>query len=103
WIGVVGGFSQNGSGSVTPTPTTGIAPVPDPLAWLPEPSVQGNCSTDIKYSTGSHTLNAGCYSGIKISGANTNVVFNSGTYVINGSIDISGSGTITGNGVTIYV
>jgi len=103
WIGVVGGFSQNGSGSVTPTPTTGIAPVPDPLAWLPEPSVQGNCSNNIQYSNGSHTLNAGCYSGIKISGANTNVVFNSGTYVINGSIDISGSGTITGNGVTIYV
>lgn len=102
WIGVVGQFS-GGSGSVTPTPTTGIAAVPDPLAWLTEPSVSPNCNNSIKVSNGTHTFNQGCYTGIKISGANSNVTLNPGTYVINGSVDISGSGTFTGNGVTIFV
>jgi len=103
WIGVVGSYTLGGTGTVTPTPTTGIAPIADPLAWLPEPTVSGNCNTSIKITGGTHTVSPGCYSDLAISGSSTNVLMSPGTYVINGNANTSGSGTITGSGITLFV
>src|SRR4029434_9678022 len=42
WIGVVGGWTTSASGGFTPTPETGLGPLPDPLAGLPNPDQLGS-------------------------------------------------------------
>jgi hypothetical protein len=102
---VVGGYENNGSGSISPKPTTGVPPQPDPLGYLSEPTV-GSCNYNNEVINGSQTatLSQGVYcNGILINGSNT-VTFNSGTYIINGgSFTVNGSNTITGNNVTFYL
>ena len=113
-VGVTGGFS----GSVRPTPITGMIPVPDPLASLAAPGIPrssgSGCNTQRIYTAGSHTLGSGCYDGISISGGsltltggnyvingnisasgNATVIFDSGNYIINGNLAHSSSGTVT--------
>jgi hypothetical protein len=99
-IGVVGGVSNVGAFSSTPTPTTGITPSGDPLNRT-APSTAG-CGAALSYSTAvTATVNHGCYNGLSITGAAT-LTFNPGLYVINGPINISGAATLTGTGVTFY-
>jgi hypothetical protein len=129
-IGVVGGYSEVG-GTVSPTPVTGIAPVGDPLAYLPTPSpVGGSCLANPNIVTsGSKTVTvpAGNYcsgisvtssggtinfstgtsiagSGLSITGSGTTVNFAPGTYTIGGGMRTTGSGiNIDGTGVTFYI
>jgi hypothetical protein len=100
-IGVVGGYSGSG---FTPTPKTGIAPAPDPLSYVPAPTV-GSCDHNNYHAPGNSavTLSPGVYcGGIQISGSN-NVTFNPGMYILNGGgFKVTGSATLTGSGVTFY-
>ena len=108
-IGVVGNYLLNGSGSLTPTPTTGIAPASDPLSFLAAPAfTSGSCLANPNINGGgTYTLGpstAGgtvCYNGLTINGSGR-VTLNAGTYVINGAMILNGSGTVQGTGVTLY-
>ncbi|HEY2785006.1 MAG TPA: choice-of-anchor Q domain-containing protein [Fimbriiglobus sp.] len=103
-IGIVGGYSTSGSPHITPTPITHVASLADPLAGLPIPANPGGTVTSANI-TGSSTvtLNPGRYSKIAISGS-AKVTLNPGVYVISGGgLSVSGSATLTGNGVLIYV
>ena len=100
-IGIAGG-DYLGSATWAPTPITGIAPAPDPLASLAEPTV-GSC-THTNYSiSSSATLTLGTYcGGITITGSGT-ITFGSGLYILaGGGLTVTGSATINGTGVTFY-
>jgi putative Tad-like protein involved in Flp pilus assembly len=101
-VGVVGGTTVNGGGS-TP-PTTGIAAFGDPLAWVPEPSVP-SCSSYGTVNIGaSQILNPGLYCGGLKLNAGANVMFNPGTYILNGGgLTVVGSATVSGSGVTFFL
>jgi Flp pilus assembly protein TadG len=103
-VGVVGNYSGGGSGSITPTPITGIAQGGDPLANLVAPAV-GSCMQTNYHISGSSgaTLSAGVYcNGISITGSST-VTFDAGTYVLlGGGLSVSGSGSLSGTGVIFY-
>lgn len=103
-IGVVGNYSSNGSVTFKPTPTTGIVPVSDPLAYVQAPTYGGCDHTNFSInSSKSATLNPGVYcGGISINGSPT-VTFNPGTYILaGGGMSANGSPTLTGTGVTFY-
>jgi len=102
-VGVVGGVYEQGSGSISPPPVTGIPPFIDPLAGLPAPTV-GNCTY-----TGKQTIQLsgpvpnGVYCG-GISIATSGTVTFSGLYILLGGISVAGtySPTLTGSNVTFY-
>lgn len=101
-IGVDGNYSGSG---FTPTPVTGVAPAPDPLAYLPEPTV-GACNyTGVHAGTSKGTtyLNPGVYcGGIQISGNNP-VVFNPGVYILEGGLKVTATNAnFSGTGVMFY-
>ena len=89
-IGVVGGVTNNGGNSITPTPVTGIVPVSNPLASLTPPTNPGGCTSALFNGSGG-TLSQGCYSGITINGSNIIVTLSAGTYFITGSFIVNGS------------
>jgi Flp pilus assembly protein TadG len=95
------------SGSPTlPAAITGIVEAGDPLFRLNPPG-GGGCQPNGNVSGnggGTVTLNPGRYcSGLTVTG-NKNVTLRSGTYVVSASgINFNGTGTISGNGVTLYV
>ena len=106
-ISVVGGL--NDSGTVSPAPVTGAPVVADPLASLAAPAYStGSCLQNPNYNAGTSfgPLAPGgtiCYNGLNMNGSGTYTMA-PGTYIINnGSFNFNGSGTLTGNGVTIYV
>ena len=108
-IGVVGGYSHNGSTIISPTPVTGLAPTSDPLASLPQPPVTPPCAVDPSF-TGSNiaTLNPGCFNALTIRGSSI-ITLNPGVYVIDGNLNIGGSAIIkqnagaAGSGVTFFI
>jgi Putative Flp pilus-assembly TadE/G-like len=89
-IGVNGGYS---GGGFTPTPVTGVAPSPDPLAYLAEPTYGSTCdytnaknkpSNCTKNGVASYCFSPGVYcGGIQVNG-NIPVFFSSGTYILLG-------------------
>lgn len=99
-IGVSGSYTNNGTGSITPTPVTGIPAAGDPVAITPPCSgsgcsgggpvkiTGGKCTgtgcANVTCTTGVCTMNAGTYSDICVDN-NQTVIFNAGTYIINGS------------------
>lgn len=108
-IGIAGGYNKTGSGTLSPTPTTGIAPAADPLAGLAPPTIPtGACSSNCTPSfTGSsnNSLGPGNYNSISNTGSGT-LTLTPGNYIINGNLTTTGSGglvlgagnyTITGN------
>ena len=113
-IGIVGGYSGNAA-NYSPLPITGIAPAPDPLAFLtPPPYATSSCISD-PHPTGTATLGPTtpggtvCYNGLTMSGSGT-VTLSPGVYVINGGLSSSGSVNVqldpaapTGSGVTFYL
>jgi Flp pilus assembly protein TadG len=107
-IGIVGGSSVSGSGTLSPAPVTGIAPVSNPLSFLQAPSYNASSCLPDPHVTSSATLGptvAGgtvCYNGLSNSGSGA-LTLNPGVYVITGGFSASGSATITGTGVTIYL
>ena len=109
-IGIVGNYNTTNNTSYSPTPVTGIAPAPNPLAWLSAPSFAPSSCLSDPHITGSSggsigpTTSGGtvCYNGLSISGSGA-VTMTPGTYIINGAMSMSGSGSMTGSGVTIYL
>jgi hypothetical protein len=99
-IGIVGNYSNVGSGSINPTPTTGMTYVSDPLASLQPPTIPtstgSGCQPAQNFSGSGNfgTLSAGCYDGISLNGSGT-LTLNAGNYVINGNISVVGSANIT--------
>jgi len=117
-IGVVGTATSSGAGdSYSPTPTSGISPITDPLASLPIPSVTGTstgtCATyysggtvSLSGSSQSCTMGPGVYSNIVLSGSSDSITLQAGTYVLTGSQGLAMSGSsdsLTAIGVTIYL
>jgi Flp pilus assembly protein TadG len=121
------GYSESGSGRFNPLPIAGIAPISDPLAFVPQPSVTSYPSCPAYSESGSSPviLSPGCYGGLSLTGSGA-VTLTSGNYEFNGpvifggsgaitlgsgmyifntgaSISLSGAGGVTGSGVTFYV
>lgn len=91
--------------SYTPSPTTGNAVTPDPLANLPVPSTTG-LSGPQSVSVAGHqslTIGPGIYSSISVT-ANGNLTLSPGLYVITGPMTVSGnsSSSVQGTGVVLY-
>ena len=103
-IEVVGGVQKSGGATFSPTPTTGVAPLADPLAGLSGPTTSGLTSYgSVNLSSGSSTINPGIYSRINVSGTGTRLTLNPGTYIIEGGgLTVSGSASLTGSGVFLY-
>jgi len=102
-VQIVGGFSAPAN-AISPTPVTGVASRPDPFATMPSPSYSGCNFTNFKLSgASSAALTPGVYcGGITISGA-AKASLGAGTYILNGGgLTVSGSTSLTGQGVTIY-
>jgi hypothetical protein len=103
-IGVAGNYSSNGNVTVNPAPITGVAPLPDPLAYVQAPSV-GSCTyTNVSINANvATTLNPGVYcGGLTINGPAT-VTFSPGTYILDGGgMTVNGTTTLSGQGVTFY-
>ncbi len=109
-VDVVGGASGQ-TGDSTPTPTLGVTPLDDPLAWEAPPSgytCSGTAGTTYTIAGASATnqLTIGptdggtvCYNGnVTLS----NVILNPGTYVFpNGNVSLGGK--VDGNGVTLFL
>jgi hypothetical protein len=109
-IGVVGNYKNTGSGSISPTPMTGMIAVSDPLASLQPPAIPtGTCSgggcTVSNTGSGNTSTGPGTYTSISNTGSGT-LTLTPGNYIINGNLTNTGSGslilgagnyTITGN------
>lgn len=117
-LGVVGSAAANAGninngGSTSPSPTYGVAPVSDPLAYLTPPSyTPSSCTAPPAagqggwVSPGSATIGPAsggtvCYNGLTIANG-MNVTLNPGTYIINGTMSIQGGTTVTGSNVSFY-
>jgi hypothetical protein len=101
-IQVVGGASQSGHATWSPAPVTGAASAPDPLAALAAPTT-GVARGSVNLSGNSTlTINPGVYSSIKVSG-NARLTLTPGVYVLaGGGFTVSGNGSLSGSGVTLY-
>lgn len=99
-IGIVGSYSNTGSGSLSPNPpTTGISPAADPLSGLTPPTITtGTCTgtsaacNPSNSTSGSLVVPAGTYTSISNSGSGK--VTLSAPTVITGNLTNSGSGSL---------
>ncbi len=102
---IVGALSNNGSNSISPTPTTGASAVADPLASVPAPTYSNTCgyTNYALNSSGTANLSPGVYcGGITINGSYT-VNFAAGTYILlGGGFNHNGSSILNGSGVFFY-
>jgi hypothetical protein len=103
WIGVVGGWTTSGSGGFTPTPDTGLGPLPDPLADLPTPDQLDDLPDlgSITVGSANQAIDPGVYDTIAVTGGG-DLILDSGTYVVTGELTLS-AGALVGSGVTIYL
>jgi Flp pilus assembly protein TadG len=92
-IGIVGGYKNTGSGSISPNPVTGMTTVGDPLSFLQPPTIPTSTGTGCVSQPGGNTIGPGCYKGISNTGSGT-LTLSPGNYVINGDITNTGSGTL---------
>lgn len=103
----VGQTHQNGNGSIQPM-SNDVCPVwNDAFAGLTKPTVPASCppaNTNKTVSSGSVTLQPGAFcGGLKVSGS-ASVTFAPGLYIMkDGELSVSGSATLTGNGVTFFL
>ena len=118
-ISIVGGYQQAATGQFSPTPTTGAAPVPDPLAGLPVPlpctapgalaapdCVLGNQTSVNLSGSADQTLSPGVYSSIKSSSTGT-LTMQPGIYVITRTLTLNkspapGKTSLVAPGVLLY-
>ena len=103
-IGVVGGWAAtSSSGGFSPTPDTGVGPLPDPLAELPTPDQlvslldRGSVTVD----SADQTIGQGVYDTIAVTGGG-DLTMGPGIYVVIGGLTLS-AGAVLGDGVTIYL
>ena len=97
----VGDTSYNLGGTVYPTPINNSPQAGDPFASLGQPSSPGTCSgQSTVYSAGTFTYPCG----LNVVTGSTPISLAPGLYNIGGAgLTISGTGTVTGNGVSFYV
>jgi hypothetical protein len=100
------GMSASGKGAVQGVVDTTDAPVADPFASLPAPSVPSGVpqsSSQLNISSGQVTLQPGLYvGGIKISGQ-AQVTLAPGIYYLQGGgFSVSGQAAVTGSDVMLY-
>ncbi|MBL8296305.1 MAG: hypothetical protein JNN08_30960 [Bryobacterales bacterium] len=103
-VKVVGSVASSSSCPITPTATTGVTPITDPLASLTPPAYGGCDYTGYKLGGGADTISPGVYcKGIVVSGGGQLTML-PGTYIMVGTgLDMSGgSSKVVGNGVTVY-
>lgn len=100
-IGAVGSCGSGNSScqNSSPTPASGIIPYTDPFAALAQPTCAGGANLII--NGGTQVLPAGCYNSLTASGTYTITL--SGAYLFSGPVSLSGNGTITGTGVTLFM
>ena len=98
-ISIVGGWSDTGNGSASPTPTTGVAPITDPLASITAPTrPSGPCTTISLTGNDDETIDPGYYCSISLTG-NGSLIMNPGIYYIQNEITATGDEiSATGNG-----
>ena len=103
-----GGFQTTGGASYSPAPVE-EPPVPDPFSTIPECPAAGTsvCPTTTYPDVTSNgtsviqTLSPGIYGNISATNGGS-LVLNPGTYIITGSFSLTGLGTLTATGVTLY-
>lgn len=110
-IGITGNYvNLVGAGALSPTPTTGIPPAPDPLGSLEAPTV-GTCNlTNYRRASGTVVINPGVYCGSIMLENDASVVLNPGVYILCGPSDgsayglqLKGNSRLSGSGVMIYL
>jgi hypothetical protein len=105
-VDVVGGLRLDGRATVTPTPTEGVAPTPDPLAGLPLPSGLPTVRTSPLRLDGSDaaTLGPGVYQGgIDVEG-HARLTLTPGIYVLQGGgLRIGGDAQVVGSDVLLVL
>ena len=112
---ITGNYQQTGSsvfadpnGNTPATIHTGTPPMPDPLAYLPQPdptTMPAGVSSFTNAGAGvkNYTLTPGVYSGGLTFGSKDNVVLQPGIYYMDhGGFSFSGQGSLTALGVMIY-
>ena len=104
-ICVAGGYQDDSSGGINPTPTVNCAQQTDPLLDLPEPDTAGCDETGYSLSSNnSDTIDPGIYCGGITVSSNANLTFNPGTYVIkDGAFNASSNATLAGSQVFFYL
>ena len=106
-VSIVGNYAVNNGGTltVTGTTTTGAAAGSNPYANITPPTA-ATCPTAEPTSlttSGPVTISPGTFCGGLTTGNNAQVTMNPGVYIMyNGSFTV-GSGSVTANGVTIYL
>ena len=101
---VVGGAYVSGWASISPEPTLGCLPQPDPLAALVEPTVGACDHNDSVLDTQSGTLQPGVYCGGLTVKGDSDLTLAAGTYVIkNGPLAILDTSKVSGDGVTFFL
>jgi hypothetical protein len=101
-IDIVGNYTFSGTLDPNP-PSTNVAPMNDPFASLPAPTVPAGCDYTNYQANGNRTLSPGVYcGGIDIN--NSDATMNPGTYILKGGglTTQSANSHLTGSGVTIY-
>jgi hypothetical protein len=103
-VSVTGSYQINSSGSIAPTPQTGVPPEPDPLAYLQPPPIGGCTTNNFLVASGTHTLPAGVHCrGLKVVN-DARVRLLPGMHVIQGGgINLESNAWLEGDGVTIYL
>ena len=99
-----GGASVSGTATVDPAPVTDCPAAADPLASRQGPGVGACDHFDFVLVNKTVTIEPGVYcGGLSIQGS-SNVTFNPGVYVIkDGRLALTGTSTMTGNGVGFYI
>jgi Flp pilus assembly protein TadG len=100
-VGVVGNISGESHITATQGISTGDAPQADPYASASYPAY-GGCDKHNFSAKSTITLDPGVYCGGLSLNAGANVTLNPGVYYLDqGSLQVNGGATLTGNGVTL--
>ena len=100
----VNGGATGSWGSIGIPVNPGHNQIPDPFAGFPKPAVTGLpvCNSLAACQDGSGNQTPGVYN-VSLGGAgNTNLVLNSGVYILKHGIDTSGNADVTGSAIFLY-
>lgn len=102
-VTVHGGDLVNGNSTVSPTPVTNAPAQSDPLNWLnsDKPTSSG-CTYNNEVVSANTTLYPGTYCGGLILNGGLTVSFQSGVYIMQGNMIVSGTDNISGTGLMFY-
>jgi len=102
-VNIVGDWLASGGATISPSPNLGVTAATDPFASMQPPTIGSCTSNGVTLSgSGSQTLSPGVYCGaIAVSGS-VALTLNPGLYILEHGINMSGSTSITGSGVTLY-